>query len=349
MERFLSMLYDLDHPRYVEANRRGEITPDQKLFLDNIVSFYAALKQQGPLLLVAFLAFWACLFFSALLFNQGVSQAVVLAADAIVIAGTLAYLSRRLARYFRWRSKTKLDLAGSSIAQTTGQVRWGRKTFEVHSPHGRLRLPYAERDDLQPGSRYRFYFLPQSKTVLSAELLEPAAEDEVSRGLTEILARANNLSLEALTENRMGKLSRKQMTLFLPDIALSISMIVLPGAFVFYQFNQRGFSMDPRTLEWGTLLVGTVSIGLILFGLYRIATSLADMLGGWVDSVEGIGLKRIAVSEDSEGDTTSTYYYCVNGMDFKVKEEGYHALVENRPYRVFFTPRSRKMVNIEAL
>ena len=50
------------------------------------------------------------------------------------------------------------------------------------------------------------------------------------------------------------------------------------------------------------------------------------------------------------GDGTTDYYsYDIAGQRFPVSETAYHALVDGVPYRFYYLPRSKTIVNIEPL
>lgn len=349
MDRFLSSLYDLDAPRLVEANRKGVITPEQKMYVGNVFSFFSEFKRRAPWFLLIFFVPWGCIFASIFLLSKDVSQTFVFIFFVAVLAVFLYVLLARLIQFFRWRRITKRELEAGNIQEATGVVSLGRNAFEIKLSDQRLRLPYPERGDLQPGIRYAVYFLPESKTVLSAEPVGPVEERQIRSGLTQILAEANHFSLEALADNRQGRLTPGQIKHLFPDLLISLLMVCVPAGVLFYQWSEWGFSVDLKTLELSTLLIGIALIAIAGFGTYRMISSVADMAGGWVESVEGVGRKRVKVKKDSDGDRNTNYFYRVGGLDFKVKERAYLAFEDGRKYRVFYTPSTRKMVNIEAL
>ncbi len=86
-----------------------------------------------------------------------------------------------------------------------------------------------------------------------------------------------------------------------------------------------------------------------LFGLYRLVLTILDLVSGKVDSLEGPGWKKITTSKDDDGSTTTRTYYVVADQRFSVKQNAIGVLENGRNYRVFFTPRRKILVNIEAL
>lgn len=349
MDKYLSSFYDIDAPQVVDANRRGEITDHQKMIIANVVSFFAEFRRRGPWLLILFLIPFGCLFISALMLTWNVAQEIVLAFAAVVLVLFVVVLITKLARFLTWRKTIKRELDEGSIRHALGELVFGKDTFEVEVSGQRLRLPYGSRGDLEPGVRYRVYYLPESKVVLSAEALEPIQEERVSESLTKILAEANQFSWEALPENRRGKLHRSQLKQFIPNLGVSLLLVLVPVGIVVYQVIYQGLTLDLGDFDTGMLIMGVVFLALVVVGLYRLVSLLSDMMGGWVESIEGIGTKKVEVKEDSEGDTSTEYYYLVGEMRFQVKRRAYSAFEEGREYRVYYTPSSKKMVNIEAL
>lgn len=349
MEKFLSAIYDLDAPHIVEANRRGEITSEQRMHIANVVSFFQEFKSRGPWLLMLFLIPFGCIFLSGLMLSQDVPGKIVLAFAIVVFVFGLVFFIIKLARFLTWRKTVKRELEEATISHARGELVFGKEAFEVKVSDQRLRLPYENRGDLEPGVHYRVYYLPESKIVLSAEPLESIKEKDVSEGLTKILADVNQFSLEALPDNRRGRLHRSQMRQFIPNIIVSLLLIMVPIGIIVYQVLYQDLSLDLGDLDTGMLIMGIVFLALVLVGLYRLISLLSDVMGGWVESVEGMGTKKVEVKEDAEGDTSTYYYYVVGDMKFQVKQPAYRAFEEHREYRVYYTPSSKQMVNIEAL
>jgi hypothetical protein len=84
------------------------------------------------------------------------------------------------------------------------------------------------------------------------------------------------------------------------------------------------------------------SVGLVTLasGLRRVA----DVLGGQVRTVAG----KVIGEANSSGEST-TYYYKVDKLKFRVPAHAYTALVSGMSYRIYYTPRSKTLVSIEPL
>ena len=105
------------------------------------------------------------------------------------------------------------------------------------------------------------------------------------------------------------------------------------------------FSSLPQAL----LIFGGVMLAVSLYGLYLFVTTLLDLMGGAVASLEGQGWKKMTTSTDDDGSRTTRTYYVIADQRFSVKTAGYRAFENGRNYRVYFTPRRKILVNIEAL
>ena len=88
---------------------------------------------------------------------------------------------------------------------------------------------------------------------------------------------------------------------------------------------------------------------LSLFGLYNLVQTVLDLVGGAVVSLEGPGWRKITTSRDDDGSTTTTTYYVVAEQRFRVKKNAIGVIENGRNYRVYFTPRKKILVNMEAL
>ena len=99
----------------------------------------------------------------------------------------------------------------------------------------------------------------------------------------------------------------------------------------------------------GLLIFGGVLMLLSLFGIYNLVLTVLDLFGGAVVSLEGPGWRKITTSRDDDGSTTTTTYYVVADQRFRVKKNAIGVIENGRNYRVYFTPRKKILVNMEAL
>jgi hypothetical protein len=135
---------------------------------------------------------------------------------------------------------------------------------------------------------------------------------------------------------------------------------LLTGGFIGFQLYQQGFfkklssgglplSDIISSLSRGTLVIGAILLVISLGGLYFLTLTILDLIGRSVASLEGSGWKKITTTRDDDGSTTTRTYYVVADQRFSVKKKGFGVLENGRNYRVYFTPRRKILVNIEAL
>jgi hypothetical protein len=99
-------------------------------------------------------------------------------------------------------------------------------------------------------------------------------------------------------------------------------------------------------------VAGAVLVVLAAVFLLRAMTLgdslLQDLRSGRVDTIEGaLGKRR--VSTGSHGTTSTLYYFDVSGRSFSVGERTYETAPDAGIVRVYFLPRSHKVVNFERL
>jgi len=184
--------------------------------------------------------------------------------------------------------------------------------------------------------------------------------DMTAGALTNALAQANRFDLSYLVENTRGELAQGQLGLLTSPMLISLILILAPGGFLGFQLYQQGFIKQitsggiPLTevlsnIPQGLLLFGGVLMLLSLFGLYNLVQTVLDLVGGAVVSLEGTGWRKITTSRDDDGSTTTRTYYVVADQRFSVKKNAIGVLENGRNYRVYFTPRKKILVNMEAL
>jgi hypothetical protein len=184
--------------------------------------------------------------------------------------------------------------------------------------------------------------------------------DRSAADLTAALAEANGFDLSYLADNSRGELSPGQMGLLTSPILVSMLFFLVTGGVVGFQLYQQGFlkkiisgglplSKIISGMPTGTLVMGIILLVISLVGLYFLILAVLDLIGRSVLSLEGPGWKKITTSTDDDGSTTTRTYYVVGEQRFSVKKRGYGVLENGRTYRVYFTPRRKILVNIEAL
>ena len=183
--------------------------------------------------------------------------------------------------------------------------------------------------------------------------------DRTPAELTSDLAEANGFDLSYLSENSHGELGQGQAGPLMKNLVGPLLIIMVTLGFLIFQLTTKGFF---KQFSMGTplaalisdmpqafLIIGGILLAVALFGIFLLTTTLLDLFGGAVASLEGPGWKKVTTSTDDDGSTTTRTYYVVADQRFTVKSRGFSALENGRNYRVYFTPRRKILVNIEAM
>lgn len=237
----------------------------------------------------------------------------------------------------RTKLRLRRDLAEGYIAQEDGQVIFTNSHGYMARVAGRaLRdMDGSKAVNLAPGS-YRFYYLPRSGRILSAErqtLFDPGGPQA---GLLLALSQAHHFSLDELDTNRLGHVSGRQRGRLVSKL---VFLVVIAAALVIGSIWQSTLVLQNG--PWSFLVLAAVAFFLLMLTYQR----WLDLLGGRVAMVEGF----VQREEHSSGDDGSTYYYNVGGEQFMVNGVAYQALVPGERYRLYYLPHSKKLVSIEPL
>ena len=186
-------------------------------------------------------------------------------------------------------------------------------------------------------------------------------KSDMSAGdLTKALAQANRFDLSYLVENASGKLAQGQLGSLISPLLVSLILILFSGGFLGFQLYQQGYFKQiasggtPWTevitkMPQGMLIIGGILLLVSLYGVFNLVQTVLDLVGGSVLSLEGTGWRKITTSRDDDGSTTTRMYYVVADQRFSVKKHAIGVIENGRNYRVYFTPRKKILVNIEAL
>ena len=184
--------------------------------------------------------------------------------------------------------------------------------------------------------------------------------DMTAGDLTNALAQANRFDLSYLVENTRGELAQGQLGLLISPLLVSLILILFTGGFLVFQLSQQGIIKqiasggNPLTevltnMPQGLLIIGGILLLVFLYGIYNLVQTVLDLVGGVVVCLEGTGWRKITTSRDDDGSTTTRTYYVVADQKFSVKKDAIGVIENGRNYRVYFTPRKKILVNMEAL
>lgn len=252
----------------------------------------------------------------------------------VAIGAPLLYLGWMMMRSARIRH----ELASGNICSAEGRVEWTGRRYRVATPLNRLRSIYGSLD-LMPG-RYRFYLLPGSRCLLSAD---PLDTPQVSCGaLTDVLGQVLRFTNDDLAANREGRISPAQSARFRSHaiqtgLLASLFLAVLVGAlFLAFTF---------RSIEY--LVFFGILVLISLFVIPSMVRYSADRLRDRHDkvtSVQGFGEKAFRSKRPAVIKS-----YVVNNQRFDVNGRAYEAMVDGEAYRVYCTSRSRTLLSVEAI
>jgi hypothetical protein len=159
--------------------------------------------------------------------------------------------------------------------------------------------------------------------------------------LLDALRETNEFSAISLDGNRTGYLSPDQQRL------------LLRRAFAFGLYTVAALAFILVTLVWTLLdhplpyLISMIcfplGIGIALYCLWRTFQYFQDAVSRELVIVEG----TLQGKHFTDGAGVSAYVYRINTLEWEVSEAAYHALEQGYRYRVYYTPRTHTLVNVE--
>lgn len=343
-------------PDVIALNQQGIIAPEQQ----EILRFYVPWP------------FWGCLmwfFLVALILVPfwwpGAEQLPAFMMPLyVMIFGGGALLTTGMFGWQTWKSlRQRWEIQHGPVVWADGEVVAQGGRFEVLIADGRLKNP-AHKIALIPG-RYRFYFLPRSKFLLSAESLEPVqiemAEDAaaiITHPLTpnpdnalSTLMQTFRFNENDLQQNRAGRLTGRQQLriLWRTSSYVAFLLVVCFVAGIYAAASLLGWAPEQPSEITQSLLVQAwqtfclASLTLFAFGypLWNIGTRFIDILRGQVKSISG------PIHFKVRGGRGATCYYVIQGKEFQVAPHAYYSFIENMTYRVYYTPLSKEIVSLE--
>jgi hypothetical protein len=341
---------DMANGDILAHNRAGEITAEQKKWV------YAGLAPRALSALVGLflIPFFLCIG-SVIFTSEGDTEDawiffIMMGIFALVFGGIalngLLGLIRLATAHF--------DLSSGRAEQADGRLMWQRRAWRGVIEGRTLELLRGA--ELMPGA-YRFYYLPRTGIVISAERLalgSTQALDELRQALGDVL----DFTDDDLPENRAGRLSTRQTAsrtfsalrtgLFLSPFLLMA--LAFAGVFPFLMLIQPMWQGEPVDTE-GWIAAG---FGLLFGGLFAVLLGWAilspfvDVWQGRVDMIEG-PMEERAITTGSGKSRRTNYYFEINNQRFQVPQVAQAASVAGRRYRLYYFPRTKNVVSVEPL
>jgi hypothetical protein len=199
---------------------------------------------------------------------------------------------------------------------------------------------------LLPGVRYNFYYLPESRFVLSAEQLGEVSSGQVKLALTDILAQANGFTMEDLNANQNGEVTDAQrwagLKKMIPGVIFMGVALIFGLLFLFPLLS--GFDLSSNLVP--LLFVGGFLAIFVAIGFTMVLNAILDFNTSEPEGVEGEG-RKVTRRKSSGKSSRTVYYYVIGDHEFEVPQKAFPALVEGITYRAYFMPRSKRLVTLE--
>jgi hypothetical protein len=341
--------YQITDSAVVKINRSGHIADIQKdvfgskvILFDMVLGSFKRWITIGLLIFFGFAVAIAAIGYLPVLKRHS-ETSLWLLFGVTFLALVVHTLWRIIAPLRQWRMLQQ-ELQKEEVASAEGELHFGEKGFYIAMDGKKQVVRYGNVTALKPGIRYRIYYLPGSQVLLAAEATEPVTRASVAEGLTALLAEANGFSLDALPNNRQGRLASHQYSrLYRHVFWKAVGLLVVAGVAFYWVFQLGGgdFSIPALVLD-------AILVGFFFYFIYSLSRTVRDLLQKEVLVVEGIGKKKMVVTDDDDGEQR-TYYYVIGDQQFVVSKKGYEALLEGERYRAYYTPASNVLVNVEAL
>jgi hypothetical protein len=337
--------FDPTQAQQTQVNRAGQITPEQRTRLESDTR----LKWWGLLMPFVFLPLIFIGIVGVVWYTdrrQAAPLVVYLAiAGFFAIIELITIIPQLLGLYNNYRLRA--DVAAGQVEALEGQCVWRRNKYRLETPARSLKLPTWSRA-LLPGS-YRFYFLPNTGFVLSAERLTPPGGEDPRAELLNVMTQVHHFKVEDLEANREGRLSGGQIAgLISKAVTYSIIWVVVLifGIAIWVAVYEDAHSSSAEELIF--VIGAGISLVLIAIFLWMVARVLIDAVRGQVTIAQGLVRRTFTVTHSQHG-TSTTYYYKLDKLSFNVSSPAYTAFIEGPQYRLYYAPLSKSLIAIEPL
>ena len=335
--------FDRPTQQNLDSNKTGRLTPDQQTALKKGVR-----QQWWRVVLWVFVLLVLCgafsLFFYALISGgdlessqQGPALGAAFAISiALLVLGAFLFPDLRLVL-------ASGDIEAGQVDSVSGKIVWTRRRYQVVSDSRTLRTVRGNVSMPPPGA-YRFYCLPNSGLVIQAELVESASSGNSNDLLLDALSQAHRFSIDDLAENRRGFLTGGQTLRLIGYIIGQGVLFLAVAAFAAgLYFSMTTSSTNSEDLVW----ISVFGIMVLIFGLgavWNVLKALIDLFTRTVSNEEGFVMRREHRTRNGR-----YYTYQIKSLKFRVSRTAFQALVDGWEYRVYYSPRSKRLLAIEPL
>jgi len=192
---------------------------------------------------------------------------------------------------------------------------------------------------LKPGGLHNLANAVQAFEQASLPPLDSTGLAELNRALEDV----GTAKPADLATNQQGQLAGDQRGALMSDLRsnLTVAAVLFAGAAAAAYFGRAKLNLI------GILAVGGF-FGLIeVFLLSQVSSDLSDALGGRVQMSEGAVTKYTRTTHSRTSRTH--YYFRLGDARFEVSRQAYDALLPGRNYRLYYAPKTHRLVNIEPL
>ena len=317
------------------ANQRDQMTPEQQRRVTAAINAQAAPGVVGAVCFAAL--FVVIMWAGSRSYSSHMGPRDYLLFGGLTVVSLLVMAAFLLRRY-----RALLEVRAGKLQRASGHIVWQAGAYRAQVPGHMLNLSAF---NLGAGT-YEFSFLPRSGRVISAELVARDSPAQAQDELRHILAVTNHFNVDDLPANREGRLgrsgSRRLRSAWAPAAWMLLFAFLALVVFVYLVNADVSKDMAPILFVAALFLI----LGALAGALGALSPTL-DVLGGKVNSAEGVVQK---IERRTYGRTANTfYYYRLGNQSWTVTPEAYRALIAGPTYRVYFLPRSKRMVGIEPL
>lgn len=312
-------------------NRQGRLTPDQRVMLNFLLEAQRLGAGLGGLAGFGSLVFFGCI----LAWGLGQDPGWAVALEFLVLLGFGAYSIWNARRVLTRLSGFARSLQSERVAFADGEIAWNGRRYAA-------RVPVAEKLDLAqtyiPGD-YRFYYVPFSGRVLSAERL--CNNLDARDCLLQSLMDAFSFNAEALAANRMGRVGDAQRTVLMQKLVIhgwTRMLGTLAGGVVFVTLMVNFQIARGVQYGWTSVLAAAPFVILFIKLLADYLDRLGDLRTGRVETVQGLGYRPA---------NSNRWQIHLNQFSVPRKQSG--VLISGLRYRAFYLPRSRYLISLEPL
>ena len=95
-------------------------------------------------------------------------------------------------------------------------------------------------------------------------------------------------------------------------------------------------------------IMAAIFLGTTAVATWNTVNQFIDLTTSMPEMIDGTASK-VTRQKGSGRSKRTVYYYVVGGKEFEVSAIAYKAIIEGLQYRVFYTPRTTRLLSIESL